>query len=605
MTYNIKYPFVTLLMLMGLGLPTLAQAWWNDDWQLRKVIKVDTTGTSASLDQALTDIPVLVRLHVGNFAYFFDVKPDASDLRFIASDDKTPLKFSVERFDQTNQMALIWVKLPKLPANTKTDYFYMYFSNPAATGTADDSGVFPASQVVAYHFIKDKFAQDATAFKNNGEAVNVEPIGSALIGDGAHFNGQAHLRIPAGESLMFNAAEGMDLSLWLKFDSEQHDAWLMTQQSNASMLRVGLNRRELSVHYQAGQVMLTTAPVQLSPAAWHHVAVTINGTKLILLLDGKEAAASEVNFQGSSGDILLGGAADNAHGFAGDLDEVRFDNKGAPPAAFSVAARNQGIDSSLLSYGEDENRSAGGGASYFPIIMKNVTTDGWVVIIILVIMGIISWVIIAVKGLYLRRVSKDNQAFLDDFKRLDGDPATLDHDDDEQERELRDSPVSLALFGKHDHYQSSNIYHIYHRGVHELKVRMGKAAGANIVLTPEAQLAIRASLDAQLVRESQKLNAQMVLLTIAISGGPFLGLLGTVVGVMITFAAIAASGDVNINAIAPGIAAALLATVAGLGVAIPALFGYNYLGTKIKQAVADMQVFVDEFITTLGEHYSR
>jgi biopolymer transport protein ExbB len=62
----------------------------------------------------------------------------------------------------------------------------------------------------------------------------------------------------------------------------------------------------------------------------------------------------------------------------------------------------------------------------------------------------------------------------------------------------------------------------------------------------------------------------MVMLTIAISGGPFLGLLGTVVGVMITFAAIAASGDVNVNAIAPGIAAALAATVAGLAVAIPA-----------------------------------
>jgi biopolymer transport protein ExbB len=74
----------------------------------------------------------------------------------------------------------------------------------------------------------------------------------------------------------------------------------------------------------------------------------------------------------------------------------------------------------------------------------------------------------------------------------------------------------------------------------------------------------------------------MVLLTIAISGGPFLGLLGTVVGVMITFAAIAAAGDVNVNSIAPGIAAALLATVAGLAVAIPALFGYNYLASRIK-----------------------
>ncbi|MFX8984355.1 MotA/TolQ/ExbB proton channel family protein, partial [Acinetobacter baumannii] len=78
----------------------------------------------------------------------------------------------------------------------------------------------------------------------------------------------------------------------------------------------------------------------------------------------------------------------------------------------------------------------------------------------------------------------------------------------------------------------------------------------------------------------------------------------TVVGVMITFAAIAAAGDVNVNAIAPGIAAALVATVAGLAVAIPSLFGYNYLSSKIKNVTSDMQVFLDEFITKLAENYS-
>ena len=106
-----------------------------------------------------------------------------------------------------------------------------------------------------------------------------------------------------------------------------------------------------------------------------------------------------------------------------------------------------------------------------------------------------------------------------------------------------------------------------------------------------------------MVRESHKLNANMVLLTIAISGGPFIGLLGTVLGVMITFAAIAAAGDVNVNAIAPGIAAALLATVAGLGVAIPALFAYNYLAARIKNISSDMQIFVDEFTTRVAEIY--
>jgi biopolymer transport protein ExbB len=69
---------------------------------------------------------------------------------------------------------------------------------------------------------------------------------------------------------------------------------------------------------------------------------------------------------------------------------------------------------------------------------------------------------------------------------------------------------------------------------------------------------------------------------------------------MITFAVIAATGDVNINSIAPGISGALLATVAGLAVAIPALFAYNYLLTQIKDVSADMQVFADEFLAVVS-----
>ncbi|MCG8312528.1 MAG: MotA/TolQ/ExbB proton channel family protein [Pseudomonadales bacterium] len=142
--------------------------------------------------------------------------------------------------------------------------------------------------------------------------------------------------------------------------------------------------------------------------------------------------------------------------------------------------------------------------------------------------------------------------------------------------------------------------------VKEVHARMGKAAGAQATaLSPQAVEAIKAALDADMTREVQKLNGQMVLLTIAISGGPFLGLLGTVVGVMITFAAIAATGDVNIAAIAPGVAAALLTTVAGLFVAIPALFGYNWLMSRIKESVVDMRVFADEFLTRIAEYYGE
>ncbi|WP_164094036.1 MotA/TolQ/ExbB proton channel family protein, partial [Stenotrophomonas maltophilia] len=85
-----------------------------------------------------------------------------------------------------------------------------------------------------------------------------------------------------------------------------------------------------------------------------------------------------------------------------------------------------------------------------------------------------------------------------------------------------------------------------------------------------------------------------------ISGGPFIGLLGTVLGVMNTFAGVAQAGDVNVNAIAPGIAAALMATIAGLACAIPSLFGYNYLNSRISALSDEMRVFVDRLITRLA-----
>ena len=129
-------------------------------------------------------------------------------------------------------------------------------------------------------------------------------------------------------------------------------------------------------------------------------------------------------------------------------------------------------------------------------------------------------------------------------------------------------------------------------------------AGHANILSSQSIDAIRATMDASMTRLQQRLSSQMVLLTIAISGGPFLGLLGTVIGVMITFAAIALSGDVNVNAIAPGTAAALAATVAGLSVAIPSLFGYNWLNSRIKSITADNRVFIDEFVTRLAEQYS-
>jgi biopolymer transport protein ExbB len=186
------------------------------------------------------------------------------------------------------------------------------------------------------------------------------------------------------------------------------------------------------------------------------------------------------------------------------------------------------------------------------------------------------------KAMYVTRTEGANRRFMTHFR--------------ETSDVLKVEAVNTAAA-----YGDSSLYRLYRAGLVELTKRdVGHDGRA---LSGASLDAVKAAIDADSVREGYKLNAQMVLLTIAISGGPFLGLLGTVIGVMITFASIAAAGDVNVNAIAPGIAAALLATVAGLSVAIPSLFGYNYLASKIKVISSDMQIFVDEFVTRVAEAY--
>src|SRR3954452_5370599 len=75
-------------------LPSSAQAWWNDDWSLRKKITIETSASGASVTDQIGALPVLVRLHVGNFR-FAKAKEDGSDVRFVAGDDKTPLKHHI------------------------------------------------------------------------------------------------------------------------------------------------------------------------------------------------------------------------------------------------------------------------------------------------------------------------------------------------------------------------------------------------------------------------------------------------------------------------------------------------------------------------------
>ncbi len=588
--------FGFLLILLTL-LPSLAFAWWSDDWGYKKKITLDTKKLQQDGVTVPEDAFALVRLHTGNFGFFLDLAEKGKDIRVLAGDETTPLKFFIEKLDPVNEMAFIWVKLPKDTATQPEPAIWLYYGNAEAVDGQDAAGSFDASQVLALPF--DQAAvKDLTAYAHIASEATATNTEGGLIGGAAVFQGSQIIRIAAAPSLAMSPSTGWTVETWLKFDQTPTDA-VIFQRGNLS-----LNLKGQTPYVQVGKQEFAST-VQLTAAAWQHLAVAATASNITLYVNGVAAGTFPVSLTELTGDLTIGADMGGARGFSGTLDQLSVYKAARDANTIKFDAQMQGAASAVLTYGEDTTPDSEEGESYIMGTLNSVTIDGWVIIGILGVMFVISWMVMISKAIILSRTDRENHKFEQAFAKLNlQELDSLNREETEDDEDYEESPMLLSLTSTEGAFRGSSIYKIYHVGVEEMNHRLNAKKSIDGILSPQAMNAVKASMDAVMVRELQKLNSQMVLLTIAISGGPFLGLLGTVVGVMITFAAIAVSGEVNVNSIAPGIAAALTATVAGLMVAIPCLFGYNYLGGRIKSISADMHVFVDEFIAKLTEQHT-
>jgi len=586
-----------LLLLTTLLLPITGHAWWNDDWNYRKKISLDTSAEGVAITSHLTNTPVVVRLHSGNFPYFLDVKPDASDIRFIAADDTTPLKHHVEIFDAATGITVIWVQVPLIDARdaagSKNNYFWMYYGNAKANTIADSAGTYDINQTAVYHFSElSGLPQDATAFGHHAKTSSIKLGVPGLIDNGAEFNGSASIVIEKTPAISLNPEAGFTFSGWLRLSESQGQSLILSQSANDRTFEIGVSADRVYARITENQQETKAAAVSpLAVDRWQHIAVSIS-KDLKLFIDGAEVASTPVSFAVIDGNIILGATAEN-NGFKGLIDEVQFSNVARNVDWIRLSAGGQGPDSKLLQYGEDESASAGGGmAEYFALLwslLGAIQPEGWVVIAIIVIMGLVSADVIINKSFALTRTERADKLFMEGFaERFNQEVAS----------------ANAGLAQESADSKHSALFQIYAAGVKELHALQRLLAGQDslqpVALNTLSLEVIRSALDAELVAQTNHLNERLVLVTIAISGGPFLGLLGTVVGVMITFASIAAAGDVNVNTIAPGISAALAATVMGLVVAIPSLFGYNHVATRVGKRISIMEVFVDQFLSRLA-----
>ncbi len=223
------------------------------------------------------------------------------------------------------------------------------------------------------------------------------------------------------------------------------------------------------------------------------------------------------------------------------------------------------------------------------------TFPGKAIVILLFLGSAVAWTIMWTKWVQLKFASRTTADFLSAF-RSERNPT--------------------ALFTKREDYPGSPLNTIYKAGCKALGGELhahgvdpedllmgGLTSEMHRRLSLNQLETLRAVVDRNVADEALNLESQMGMLATAVSAAPFLGLLGTVWGVMDAFAGMAQSGSAALSAVAPGISGALLTTIVGLLVALPSMIGYNTLSAKIRRISVQMDNFAQEFISAIQNNY--
>jgi biopolymer transport protein TolQ len=223
-------------------------------------------------------------------------------------------------------------------------------------------------------------------------------------------------------------------------------------------------------------------------------------------------------------------------------------------------------------------------------ILEMVTGSGAVVQLVLLLLigfSVVSWAIVFMKHRQIRRAERESERFIDifwDAKNLTAiNTASLD---------LKDSPVAQ----------------VFRAGYQEL-VRVTRAKrqepGEELSTDLGGVENVERAMKRATTQEITKLERSLTFLATTASAAPFVGLFGTVWGIMNAFRGLSVTQSSSIQAVAPGISEALIATAIGLAAAIPAVIAYNYFHGKVRVLVAEMESFASEFLNIAERHFLK
>ncbi len=213
-------------------------------------------------------------------------------------------------------------------------------------------------------------------------------------------------------------------------------------------------------------------------------------------------------------------------------------------------------------------------------IWSTAPLEGKVIICFLAVFSVFAWSVMAAKSVQMHRAKKLNRYFDVEFRGQTG---------------------VMSIYDRRLQVEGCPLFSVYKEGCQEMDLRLRGSAdeGRKAHISLKSMEHVKRTLERTVAQESLRLESGLILLAIAVSGGPFLGLLGTVWGVMRTFSDVAMAGKADLATMAPGVAAALATTVAGLLVAIPSMFGYNWLVHNLRVLTVELDNFAQELASKL------
>jgi biopolymer transport protein TolQ len=211
-------------------------------------------------------------------------------------------------------------------------------------------------------------------------------------------------------------------------------------------------------------------------------------------------------------------------------------------------------------------------------VFQTLDLTGKIIVFVLLVMSVYMWGLIAAKWIYLNAVERGNQRLLDRLRSFDAQFAR------DYLQLMRDVPDSSNL----------PVYKLYRACCDHLFV--------HDTILPTDVIAAEKVLDARLAEQVADLEDGLTYLSITSMVSPFLGLLGTVWGIMVAFRKMTQHGSTTISTVAPGIAVALVTTVVGLVVAIPAVVAFYTFRQRVNRQLVMMETFGRELIARISRH---